>query len=230
LAEVSAAWVVWAAVAVDKNKEKNMAYFNPNMIAKMANSANTGQRFQSMLTKVPLRDFPVFETGGAETGSSSMPSTGAQVSPGATSPSFMSELGEAWNKVAPDMFRGIAAGLASYQGDPSRPLSGVGEAMAATMQRGEQTREARRKMSLMPEEAAAVAKSEVQYEKIKYEDDKDAFRALREMEGFRMGVPTDSVSKGLMAYTAANPFSAVERQRMDDDLRQRLTAALRISY
>lgn len=85
-------------------------------------------------------------------------------------------------------------------------------------------------MSLMPEEAAAVAKSQVQYEKIRYEDDKDAFRALREMEGFRMGVPTDSVSKGLMAYTAANPFSAVERQRMDDDLRQRLTAALRISY
>jgi len=222
--------VVWAAVAVDKNKEKNMAYLNPNMISKMASSAMTGKRFQSQLTQVPYQDFLLPEDREGNPSDRVSARASSQPSPGATSPSFMSELGDAWNKVAPDMFRGIAAGLASYQGDPSRPLSGVGEAMAATMQRGEQTREARRKMSLMPEEAAAVAKSEVQYEKIKYEDDKDAFRALREMEGFRMGVPTDSVSKGLMAYTAANPFSAVERQRMDDDLRQRLTAALRISY
>jgi hypothetical protein len=148
----------------------------------------------------------------------------------AATPSFISQLGDAFKSVAPDMFRGIAAGLASYQGDPTRPFSGVGEAMAATMQRGEQTREARRKMSLMPEEAAAVAKSEVEYEKIKYEDDKDAFRALREMEGFRLGVPTDSISKGMMAYTAANPFSAVERNRMDSDMRKRLESALRVSF
>jgi hypothetical protein len=136
----------------------------------------------------------------------------------AATPSFISQLGDAFKSVAPDMFRGIAAGLASYQGDPTRPFSGVGEAMA------------RRNMSLMPEEAAAVAKSEVAYEKIKYEDDKDSFRALREMEGFRLGVPTDSISKGMMAYTAANPFSAVERNRMDSDMRKRLESALRVSF
>lgn len=168
----------------------------------------------------------------------------AASAPASTQPSFLSQVGKAFGGVAPDLFRGIAAGLASYDGNPLTPYSGVGEAMAATMQRSEQTREARRKMSLAGEEGAAAAKMETGFEREMNKqnlsdfrgmaqpsaDDRRYFDDLVKMEGFKIGVPSSGVNKAMLAYTAANPFSATERERMEADMRKNLQSALRISF
>jgi len=168
----------------------------------------------------------------------------AASAPASTQPSFLSQVGDAYNKIAPDLFRGIAAGLASYKGDPMRPYSGVGEAMAATMQRSEQTREDRRQMGLAEEVGTAKAKVVAAAEREMNRqnmgdfrgmskpsaDDRRYFDDLAKMEGFKIGVPSDSVNKAMLAYTAANPFSATERDRMEADMRKSLQSALRISF
>lgn len=168
----------------------------------------------------------------------------AASAPASTQPSFLSQVGKAFGGVAPDLFRGIAAGLASYDGNPLTPYSGFGEAMAATMQRSEQTREARRKMSLAGEEGAAAAQMEAGFEREMNKqnlgdfrgmaqpsaDDRRYFDDLVKMEGFKIGVPSSGVNKAMLAYTAANPFSATERERMEADMRRNLQSALRISF
>jgi hypothetical protein len=168
----------------------------------------------------------------------------AASAPASTQPSFLSQVGKAFGGVAPDLFRGIAAGLASYDGNPLTPYSGVGEAMAATMQRSEQTREARRQMGLAEElgtaEAKGVAAAEREMNRQNMgdfrgmaqpsSDDRRYFDDLAKMEGFKIGVPSDSVNKAMLAYTAANPFSATERDRMEADMRKSLQSALRISF
>ena len=62
------------------------------------------------------------------------------------------------------------------------------------------------------------------------DDDRRYFDDLAKMEGFKIGVPSDSVNKAMLAYTAANPFSATERDRMEADMRKSLQSALRISF
>lgn len=246
-----------------------MAYFNPAMISQFASLAQmTGReapvyrRGVAQMTKAPSQDFLLPEDaeaigrdrsariagnkGQARSATGSKPSVVglAASAPASTQPSFLSQVGDAYNKIAPDLFRGIAAGLASYQGDPMRPYSGVGEAMAGTMQRSEQTREARRKMSLAGEEGEAAAKMETGFEREMNKqnlgdfrgmaqpsaDDRRYFDDLAKMEGFKIGVPSDSVNKAMLAYTAANPFSATERDRMEADMRKSLQSALRISF
>ena len=199
------------------------------------------RRGVAQMTKVPDRSRELEDRIAADVRSS----TGLRSSaPASTQPSFLSQVGDAYNKIAPDLFRGIAAGLASYQGDPMRPYSGAGEAMAATMQRSEQTREARRKMSLAGEEGAAAAQMEAGFEREMNkqnlgdfrgmaqpsEDDRRYFDDLVKMEGFKIGVPSSGVNKAMLAYTAANPFSATERERMEADMRRNLQSALRISF
>lgn len=227
------------------------------------------RRGVAQMTKVPSRDFLLpadaealqrdraarlaGNKGPAITSAASMPvststkgpvTTPAAAMPASTGNSFMSQLGAAYDKIAPDLFRGIAAGLASYQGDPMRPYSGVGEAIAGTMQRSEQTREARRQMSLAEEFGTAEAKGVAAAEREMNRQNMGDFRGmvqkaavdtsyiddLAKMEGFRIGVPSSGVNKAMLAYTAANPFSATERERMDADLQKRLASALRISF
>lgn len=251
-----------------------MAYFNAAMISQMAGMAamsqSMGQTSQrTKLTRPPQSDFLLPEDaealrrdraarlagnkGPAITSAASMPAptstegpvtTPAAAMPASTGKSFMSQLGAAYDKIAPDLFRGIAAGLASYEGDPMRPYSGVGEAIAGTMQRSEQTREDRRKMSLAEEYGTAEAKGVAAAEREMNRQNMGDFRGmvqkaavdtsyiddLAKMEGFRIGVPSGGVNKAMMAYTAANPFSATERQRMDADLQKRLASALRILF
>lgn len=246
-----------------------MAYFNPAMISQFASLAQmTGRespqyrRGVAQMTKAPSQDFLLPEDaealkrdraariagnkGQAPSAPAAKPSSVglAASAPASTQPSFLSQVGDAYNKIAPDLFRGIAAGLASYQGDPMRPYSGAGEAMAATMQRSEQTREARRKMSLAGEEGAAAAQMEAGFEREMNKqnlgdfrgmaqpsaDDRRYFDDLVKMEGFKIGVPSSGVNKAMLAYTAANPFSATERERMEADMRRNLQSALRISF
>lgn len=169
---------------------------------------------------------------------------GVAAMPASTGTSFMDRLGSEFKKNIPDLFRGISAGLASYSGNPMTPYSGVGEAMAGTMQRSEQTREARRQMSLAEEYGTAASKGVAAAEREMNRQNMGDFRGmvqkaavdtsyidhLAKMEGFRMGVPSGGVNKAMLAYTAANPFSATERERMDADLQKRLASALRISF
>jgi len=237
-----------------------MAYQYPTIASQLAAMSEREspkyRRGVAQMTKAPSQDFLLPED--ADTRGSDrfarMSSAGqpAQTSgvglaasaPASTQPSFLSQVGKAFGSVAPDLFRGIAAGLASYDGNPLTPYSGVGEAMAATMQRSEQTREARRKMSLAGEEGAAAAQMEAGYEREMNKqnlgdfrgmaqpsaDDRRYFDDLVKMEGFKIGVPSSGVNKAMLAYTAANPFSATERERMEADMRRNLQSALRISF
>jgi len=243
-----------------------MAYQYPTIASQMAamrgqQQAPAYRRGVAQMTKVPSRDFLLPEDAEAlqrdyeaRRSAGGLPSDAPQVSPGvmssaaampaSTGTSFLDRLGSEFKKNIPDLFRGISAGLASYSGNPMTPYSGVGEAMAGTMQRSEQTREARRQMSLAEEYGTAEAKGVAAAEREMNRQNMGDFRGmvqkaavdtsyidhLAKMEGFRMGVPSGGVNKAMLAYTAANPFSATERERMDADLQKRLASALRISF
>lgn len=237
-----------------------MAYQYPTIASQLAAMSEREspkyRRGVAQMTKVPSQDFLLPEDANAmRLDRSSRVTSGSQPvqtsnvglaasAPASTQPSFLSQVGKAFGGVAPDLFRGIAAGLASYDGNPLTPYSGVGEAMAATMQRSEQTREARRKMSLAGEEGAAAAQMESGFEREMNKqnlgdfrgmaqpsaDDRRYFDDLVKMEGFKIGVPSSGVNKAMLAYTAANPFSATERERMEADMRKNLQSALRISF
>lgn len=222
-----------------------MAYQYPTIASQLAAMSEREspkyRRGVAQMTKVPDRSRELEDRISADVRSSTGLGSSA---PASTQPSFLSQVGKAFGGVAPDLFRGIAAGLASYDGNPLTPYSGVGEAMAGTMQRSEQTREARRKMSLAGEEGEAAAKMEAGFEREMNKqnlgdfrgmaqpsaDDRRYFDDLAKMEGFKIGVPSDSVNKAMLAYTAANPFSATERDRMEADMRKSLQSALRISF
>ncbi len=237
-----------------------MAYQYPTIASQLAAMSEREspkyRRGVAQMTKAPSQDFLLPEDAealsrdrAARMSSAGQPAQTSGVglaasAPASTQPSFLSQVGKAFGSVAPDLFRGIAAGLASYDGNPLTPYSGVGEAMAATMQRSEQTREARRKMSLAGEEGAAAAQMEAGFEREMNKqnlgdfrgmaqpsaDDRRYFDDLVKMEGFKIGVPSSGVNKAMLAYTAANPFSATERERMESDMRKNLQSALRISF
>lgn len=150
------------------------------------------------------------------------------VAQAATQQSFISQLGEAFGKVAPDMFRGIAAGLASYDGNPLTPYSGVGEAIAATTEQAQRTRNAKRELSLVPAAAEAEVTAEGIIEKgrrkrqeMEAQEDRSAFRALPDAFGFTVGVPTSPIAKSMMAYQLANPAGVRDQNRMAEDMAKR---------
>jgi len=231
------------AEAIRKNEEFRLAN-RPGKIRDALMAMNSGQAPSAPAAKPSGPASPAYASDDMESRRTSSGYGLSASAPASTQPSFLSQVGNAFGSVAPDLFRGIAAGLASYDGNPLTPYSGVGEAMAATMQRSEQTREARRKMSLAGEEGAAAAQMEAGFEREMNkqnmgdfrgmaqpsEDDRRYFDDLVKMEGFKIGVPSSGVNKAMLAYTAANPFSATERERMEADMRRNLQSALRISF